>query len=348
MKKLFFLIIAVITVFIQATAQDTHFSQFYFSPMTVNPALTGVFNGNLRLATDYRNQWQSVLASSSYQTYCGAADFSVKSGDYNRFGMGVVFMSDRAGTSQLATNYYELSFAYDLTLTEKQDYYIATGLQLGFAQSSINTANLTFGNQWENNSYNPLLPTGENLNISSSSYIDASAGILWYHLQSERSNQFFGLSALHFNQPEVSFLNDMDVAQLDMKYNIYTGLESPISHSTDVLPMALLSFQGPLHEIDAGLLLKFILSTNANNTMNAFSFGPLFRIVGGSPSAANGESIIAATRLDLGNLSIGLSYDVNISELTPASYYEGVPEIALQYIIGSNTQHNGKNFCPTW
>jgi type IX secretion system PorP/SprF family membrane protein len=348
MKKLFFLLTAVISV-IQAAAQDTHFSQFYFSPLTINPALTGMFNGTLRLDADYRNQWQNVLGGSSYQTYSGAVDLSVKSGDYNRFGIGLVFMSDRAGTSQLATNYYEISFSYALALTEKQNSYISTGLQLGLAQSSINTANLTFGDQWANNAYNPFLPSGENLNISSSSYIDASAGILWYHMNSNRSNQFFGLSILHFNQPEIYFLNYADASQLYMKYNIYTGLETPMGRSADFLPMALLSFQGPADEIDAGFLLKFILANNANNTLNAFSFGPLLRVVGGSSSVANGESIIAAARLDLGNLSIGLSYDVNISELTPASSYEGGPEIALQYIIGSNSREGGvKNFCPTW
>jgi len=347
MKKIFSLAIAVFTVLIRANAQDVHFSQFYFSPMTVNPALTGIFNGAVRLGANYRNQWQSVLASSSYQTYSGAVDFSVKSGDYNRFGMGLDFMTDRAGTSQLATNYYELSIAYDLALTEKLDYYIATGLQLGFGQSSINTTALTFGNQWANNAYNPLLP-GENITTNSNSYIDASAGVLFYHFKSNRSSQYFGLGIFHFNQPELSFLNNLAISSINIKYNISAGIEAPMGRSADFLPMALVSLQGPMREIDAGALLKFILQTNANGTLNAFSIGPLVRIVGGSSSAVNNEAVIVATRLDIGRLSIGVSYDVNVSTLTPASAYQGGPEIALQYIIGSNTNSSDKSFCPQW
>ena len=37
--------------------QDVHFSQFYQTPLIVNPALTGVFSGDQRGIINYRNQW---------------------------------------------------------------------------------------------------------------------------------------------------------------------------------------------------------------------------------------------------------------------------------------------------
>ena len=42
-------------------SQDIHFSQFYMSPLNLNPAMTGVMNGNIRLTGNYWNQWASVL-----------------------------------------------------------------------------------------------------------------------------------------------------------------------------------------------------------------------------------------------------------------------------------------------
>src|SRR5258708_30944847 len=41
-------------------AQDPGFSQFFASPLTLNPALTGKFNGVVRVAGNYRNQWPSI------------------------------------------------------------------------------------------------------------------------------------------------------------------------------------------------------------------------------------------------------------------------------------------------
>ena len=40
----------------KASAQDPHFSQFFSSPLTLNPAFTGKFFGTYRVAGNYRNQ----------------------------------------------------------------------------------------------------------------------------------------------------------------------------------------------------------------------------------------------------------------------------------------------------
>ena len=57
-------------------AQDIHFSQFFASPVLVNPANTGNFNGVARLGLNYRDQWGSV--SVPYQTFSTYADFAVQ------------------------------------------------------------------------------------------------------------------------------------------------------------------------------------------------------------------------------------------------------------------------------
>ena len=43
-----------------AVAQDPAFSQFFASPLSLNPALTGKFNGTVRVAGNYRNQWPQI------------------------------------------------------------------------------------------------------------------------------------------------------------------------------------------------------------------------------------------------------------------------------------------------
>ena len=64
-----FVIGIALFVGIGLNAQDIHFSQFYMSPLNLNPALTGVMNCNTRFVGNYRNQWASVLKSNAYNTY---------------------------------------------------------------------------------------------------------------------------------------------------------------------------------------------------------------------------------------------------------------------------------------
>ena len=80
-------------------AQDIHFSQFYLSPINLNPAMTGVMNCNGRFVVNYRNQWSSVL-SDPYSTFAGSYDARVPVGRDDFFGWGVSMYADKAGTSE--------------------------------------------------------------------------------------------------------------------------------------------------------------------------------------------------------------------------------------------------------
>ena len=53
-------------------AQDVHFTQFDATPMIVNPAFTGAFNGSWRASGIYRNQWRSVTVP--FVTYAASFD----------------------------------------------------------------------------------------------------------------------------------------------------------------------------------------------------------------------------------------------------------------------------------
>ena len=93
-------------------AQDIHFSQFYMSPLNLNPALTGVMNCNSRIAVNYRSQWASILGSSAFQTYSVSYDQRVAVGRNDFFGIGGTFWGDRAGTADFATTTGKVSLSY--------------------------------------------------------------------------------------------------------------------------------------------------------------------------------------------------------------------------------------------
>lgn len=346
MKKALLLVFIVFTS-VTGFTQDVHLSQFYMSPLTLNPALTGVFNGNYRITGNYRNQWASVI-SNPFETVAGAIELSGKSGSYNRIGGGLHVLSDKAGTSQLTTNIFSGSLSYNIALSRDQDYFVSTGLQVSYTQRSFNPASLTFGNQYQNSGFCPECGNGENLTSTHYSYVDAGAGILWYHInqRNKRSNQFLGASVFHVNRPNVAFLV-ADEDKLYTKFVGHAGLEIPVAPKMSLTPYLLGMMQGPSFETEVGTLVKFILEEKKTSTFGGTNFyiGPFYRIVGDQNTSISSDALIIATKLDWGGFTFGLSYDVNVSGLSPASSSRGGPELAVQY-IGTFKNVSHKVFCP--
>ena len=79
------------------SAQDQHFSQFYASPLTLNPALTGALEGKYRVSLIFTAINGANNLDNPYQTFSAAADFRYKVRQYKKryrdaVGVGVVFL----------------------------------------------------------------------------------------------------------------------------------------------------------------------------------------------------------------------------------------------------------------
>lgn len=329
-------------------AQDIHFSQFYAAPMYLNPAFTGVFNGNVRINGNYRNQWQSIMPTTPFKTFAASVDFSGRSGSFNRVGGGISVYSDKAGSSELTTTNFTGSFAYTWALGRGLDYYLAVGGQVGVNQRSINYNALTFGSQYQNNVYDALNATGEEGNIIQSITVtDGSLGFLWFHSSSRfrRTNQYLGGGLWHMNRPNLAFI-DNDDDRIFTKIMLHGGASIKMNKKNDFLPMLMIAKQGPAFEITPGALFKFILTEKKTSTMGgtAFYIGPIARI-SRTIDDINMDAFVIATKFDLGNITFGVSYDINTSSLKAGSSLRGGPELSFQYI--SNVAHKKtKYFCP--
>ena len=53
MKKIISTLTVCVALVSTVNAQDPNFSQFFASPLTLNPALTGKFDGTFRVAGNY-------------------------------------------------------------------------------------------------------------------------------------------------------------------------------------------------------------------------------------------------------------------------------------------------------
>src|SRR6476646_5167370 len=117
-------------------AQDIHFSQFFETPLLRNPALAGIFSGDLRIQGVYRNQWNSVTVP--YQTGSLNAEYKLPVGhsdDYLTLGGEILY--DKAGTVALTATHILPVINYHKSLSQEKNMYISLGFMGGLVQRKL-------------------------------------------------------------------------------------------------------------------------------------------------------------------------------------------------------------------
>jgi type IX secretion system PorP/SprF family membrane protein len=311
-------------------AQDIHFSEFYNTPLLLNPSYTGFFNGDYRLTAIYRDQWTSL--GTPFSTVEASADFRWLMGpDWckkNIFGLGIDAFSDKAGDSQFSTNEVTVSSAFSLATGVDKTNYLSGGISAGVGDASIDYSNLVFDQQW----YQPNMPTTITVADNSYDYLDFSGGASWHFIPNKFTNFNIGAAVYHINQPEQSFFGE-GTSVLYRKYVMDASAQFSISNSMDLYPKAMFESQGPYNEFDLGGLVRCNLSPGYVKNDGIY-FGAFYRF---------GDAIIFTTRIDLNAVSFAFSYDVTVSQLAVASGEQGGPELSIIF-IGINTPK--KVYCP--
>lgn len=339
MKNLYITIILSLLISVPLFGQqDVHFSQFFASPMTVNPASAGAFNGDLRGLLNYRNQWASV--SEPYTTIAASFDAPVlKKMKGGMFGLGLNFYKDDAGVSKFSNVKYSLALAYHLDIGGgNKNHFLSVGFQAGAIQRSLNYNNLTFHDQWNGVAFDSEIPTIDQFGGNAVNAFDMATGIHWFYSPTDFTRYFAGVSLFHLNAPNISFNNDED--PLLRKFTIHGGAEigrgggnaAVTTNGFSVLPNFIFTQQGPNRYFNLGAEAKMRLQsaskfTNHQNEMS-MSIGPYLRV---------GDALYAVVRFNWLGFSMGVSYDINMSELTAATSGNGGFELSLGYYGNFNS-----------
>ena len=314
-------------------AQDIHFSQFYMSPLNLNPAMTGVMNCNQRIVANYRNQWSSVLKQNAYNTYSASYDQKLAVGRYDYFGIGGTFWGDKAGESEFATLQGRLSGSYAKKMGgyRRRAHYLVFGAGIGVSQRSINSAALKWPSQNDGNgNYDPNFGTNEPIADPNFLFLDMSAGLLWFSVFDEYNNFYFGGAFSHLNRANQSF--DNANIPLYSKFTFHAGGEFMLGKRFGVVPGVVTFFQGPSFQVNAGNSFKFLLG-NSRRYHQAFQLGVWARIANKLETGKLVDAFILSTRFDYEQFTIGFSYDINTSSLYTASNGNGAFEFSLVYKI---------------
>ena len=317
-------------------AQDIHFTQYYTSPLNLNPAMTGFFEGAQRFTFQNRTQWQSVTVP--FSTVSASYDLPILKRylKHDIFGGGIVIDRDQEGDSKYGTTQINLSLSYIRSVSKLNNQFVSFGLQAGAAQRSIDYSQLIFDSQWDGLSFNPALPNDEQFTTRNFFFFDLSAGSYWSIIQHNGNGFNAGVSLFHINEPNQSLFGNNDV-RLARKLLVNGNAQFKITDKIKLFPGILIMQQETYNEINAGSLVKFIESSDEFNYL-ALSCGLYYRF---------GDAFNLIAGLDYRDFSLGVSYDINSSNLVPASHNRGGLELTLVYITNKNKKNYLKKIpCP--
>lgn len=323
-----------------AGAQDIHFTQYEFSPIHVNPAQTGAFNGSYRIGGIYRDQGRTAIKGAAYRTPMLYTDvtfpFALRKQDWTSLGLNII--DDRSGEIGLGSTKTAASAAYHFALDKMRRTVISLGAQYARATHNIKDAqDAVFpGN---------LLPTpnsGDNSKLQQkTSYSDISAGLsLSTKLGAKKLPLSLGVSVGHLNQPRVSLFSGAGGSDSKIKPLITAnaGLEYPLNEKINLKPMLWFRNIAKPSEVITQCMGSYLLNAEKAIRLNAglgYRFGDALQLMVG---------------MDYGKVRAQLGYDHTISSLAQGQSPSGVGavELGIMYtgIVVKKPNPKPKVFCP--
>jgi type IX secretion system PorP/SprF family membrane protein len=333
MKKTLFIILAIIYGNEYVAAQDIHFSQVNFSPLTLNPALAGA-NYDFQTYLNYRTQWNSV--ASPFKTVAASVDARLNSNKRSKkahFAMGLNFFNDQSGETRISTNNLNLTFATHVLISENHT--IGAGIYAGWLQRSILPYTGKWDSQYNGMYYDPLAASGEQFQASSFSAFDAGAGIVYtfssieqYMRRNDSKQLNVGFAAYHVNRPKYSFLDRPD-ERLYVRFSAFVNGSFGIKNSRMLVePGIYFHQQGSAREIFFGTYGRYIIKGESKITgfikKTSVALGLFLR---------NQDALVTKFHFEWNGFGLGASYDVNVSRLAQLSRARGGVELSLRWIM---------------
>jgi len=306
-------------------AQDPHFSQYFSSPLTFNPALTGYFNGTQRLAVNIRRQWANI--GDPYITGTASFDTRIlknKIGSNDKWGIGIHALYDQSAGGVFKNNYISLSTGFNKGLDADGDQSIGIGIQASYARNSVDFSRITFGNQFTGSGFDPGVPSGETINNQSVSYTDVNAGIL-YNYKDENDNQFtFGASMFHILRPSLSFFSANN-SSLQRRYTMHIGANLNVGELDQFFVSGHLMRQAGNNQVVMGAAYGLALG----EPDKLLYLGAWLRVK---------DAFYPYVALRTANYQLGISYDITSSDLRRAKGFSGSSELSFIYFFNSENR----------
>jgi type IX secretion system PorP/SprF family membrane protein len=339
MKTKFLWAIMILSATTSLYAQDLHFSQFFNSPLSTNPANTGFIpDGDYRLGVNFRDQWSSIMAV-PYKTMSAFADVQImKNRDQTGWvGLGGLVLRDVAGSGNLTSTKLYGSVAYHQMLGYSS--LLSLGFNVGYANKRINTSNLKFPDQFDGKFFDSKLPTSALLDKNNIGYLDMQVGMNYAYFPSEKIYVNTGFSVHHVNTPQESFFESSDYNnRVPRRYIGFLNGSFMVNDQWIINPNAYFTMQAKSSELVAGLNAHYNLSGDGQYILMG---GLYYRLK---------ESFIPLIGLGYKDYTFTFTYDATVSTLANYNNTRGAYEFSLvkQGVFDRYNGNRRSTICPSF
>jgi len=327
-------------------SQDINFSQAYVSGIYLNPALTGLFSGSVRVSSQYREQGRGGL-DNIFKTYVISSDIKYNFRAFNKFsndvlGIGIFFINDRVELYDFNTNIIAISLSYHKALGFRTKQFIGIGFQGGILQKNINREHLTFEDMYDKvGSYS--FPTAEPSFSNNFAVGDFSLGVYYTISPTNKMKIGTGIAYQHFANPNISFYrkseNVENINKLFHKITYHASMDIKTKSFVTWQPRMRVISQGPFLDIEVGSNLKM---SSFNWDMVALHFGLSANVIRDLESVSAG-AVVPFIGMQYNNFLIGFSYDVVMTHVINSRKNLNAFEFSLSYL---GEQTNEGLVCP--
>ena len=324
MKKLVLIFYIVCCSCYISRSQDPHFSQFFSSPLTLNPAFTGKFDGILRVAGNYRNQYPAF--NNAYTTGTLSVDFPIfqnKLPEFDTWGLGFIALNDQEGAGVVTNNFFGISSAYHKALNDDGFSQLSAGFQATYGQKRLDFSKLYFEDQLTSNGFDLSVPSADIATLTNPNikYVDVNAGVIYSTSTNNQNNFYGGVSMYHINNPKGSFTGGY--WNIPARICVSAGGYFPLSDILTLHTSGIFQTQSKATEITLGGAIAARLNNLNADKGSSIYLGTWVRL---------NDAIIPYIGLEFKGMRIGTSYDINYSSLKPGSLSRGGMEISIIYV----------------
>jgi type IX secretion system PorP/SprF family membrane protein len=333
------ILIATFCTLQHASAQNIHFSQFNMSPQTLNPALTGAFQGTIRLNGIYREQYRTLMSSGNdrFTTPALSVDANIMRGLRRKdwISGGIMLFSDKAGAVSLSQNAFKLAAAYHLALDKKGSTVLALGAHYGVVGVSLKGGSWRFADEILSG-----MPSDDRTNLGiqldngdgKNSAKDLDAGLLLSGKLNKQMDYNLGFSMFHLLTPKYSLANGTQGAPTPgtstdsrqdrpLRTTLHGQFNIQLSKSMTFSPSFAFQTTRGLDEIILQAMGGYKLDPKKDFTL-MYGLGYRFR-----------EGFHPMIGMKQKDVQVGLAYDINTNGTSNESNYRGGFEVAASYIF---------------
>ncbi len=299
--------------------QDPNFSQFFSSPLSINPSLAGNGDNKWRAMSTFRNQ--SLGFGTNYNTKSVSVDGKIYQvgASPNYVGLGVMFMQDDALEGVYKNTNISLNAAVHITLDKDEVHGLSGGLGFIYNKTNINFNDLTTGQQLSSSGFNRALPSGEPGLTNIPGFSSICSG-LTYTFTTDEMVADFGIAGYRFFKSKQSVYADGEQFN-NPRYDAHFSIGKLLSDRLDINLNGLYQMQSGISGFIGGGYFGLLHSDNPESPRK-LNLGAYYRV---------GDAIIPYAGYVFKDFQIGLTYDVRMNSSKDGAVTANIFELSLVY-----------------